>query len=82
MVGYFRLLLSFSVKFTLTFMLLSSLRASLGVIFVDECLSLLYLLSAGVSIVVHLALLNLTLSCIMFFIVLINLSATRWRVFE
>ena len=48
------------------FSLFSSLCACLGVIFVVECFVELYLLSAGVSIEVQAALLNLTLSCIMF----------------
>ena len=76
MVGYFLRLFSLNVKLTLTLLLFSSLCACFVDIFVDECLVELYLFSAGVSIDVQPALLNLSLSCIIFFIVFINLSAT------
>ena len=76
MFGYFLVFFSLIVKFTLTFTVLSSLCACFGVIPVDECFVLLYLFKAGINISVQFALLNLTRSCIIFFVVLINLSAT------
>ena len=75
---YFLVFCSLLVRFTFTSMWFLSLCASLGVSvsFVDECLLLLYFFKTCGSILVHPALLNLTLSCIMFLSVLMKRSTT------
>ena len=72
--GYLRVFCSLFVKLTLTSKWFLSSWASLGFIFVDEWTVSLYLSNAWDNIRVQLPRLNLTLSCIIFFIVLMKRS--------
>ena len=74
--GYLRLFFSLFVKLTLTSKWFLSSWASLGFILVDEWTVSLYLSSALDNIAVQLPRLNLTLSCIIFFMVLMKRSTT------